>query len=55
MVVSGELAPVEKRLVDVEEGRKADLKPSIEILEKAWPTWSPRKFVKQFLNGPLCA
>lgn len=53
MVVSGELASGEKRLVNVEEGRKADLKPSVEVLEKAWPTWSPRKFVKQLLNGPL--
>lgn len=35
--MSRELAPGErkvKRLVDFEEGRKTDLKPSIEILEK---------------------
>lgn len=34
--MSGELAPGEKkvkRLVDVEEGRRTDLKPSIKILE----------------------
>lgn len=35
--MSGKLAPGEKkvkRLVDVQEGRQTDLKPSIRILEK---------------------
>lgn len=56
--MSGELAPGEKkkkkRLVDVRGRKKDRLEAKYQDPgERAWPTWSPRKFVQQFWNGQL--